>query len=69
MILNACLCAARINTNGVDFMKLFLRTVLLFAFATAAIVTTACNTTRGVGEDIEAAGAGLKDSAERSGAN
>ena len=37
----------------------------------AAIIVSvgACNTTKGVGKDIENAGEGLKESAERNGAN
>jgi predicted small secreted protein len=50
-------------------MKPILRSALILTFVAAAVALTACNTTRGVGEDIEAAGSGIKNSAERNGAN
>ncbi len=44
---------------------------ILLALALCAVFLSlsACNTTRGVGQDIEAAGAGLKNSAEKTGAD
>lgn len=50
-------------------MKLVLKIVFSLALCAAMIVLPACNTTKGVGTDIEKAGAGLKGSAERNGAN
>ncbi|MFA6043839.1 MAG: entericidin A/B family lipoprotein [Phycisphaerales bacterium] len=43
--------------------------LLLLVLGAVAIVMSACNTTKGVGEDIQKAGEGLKDSASRNGAD
>jgi predicted small secreted protein len=45
------------------------RLALSLALAAIATTFTACNTTRGVGKDVEDAGSGLKHSAERHGAD
>jgi predicted small secreted protein len=45
------------------------RVVSVIAFLTLALCLQACNTTKGVGTDIERAGSGLKHSAERNGAD
>ncbi len=50
-------------------MKPILRSVLVTTVLAATLVLAACNTTRGVGKDIESAGEGIKDSAERNGAD
>lgn len=50
-------------------MKTFLKTALLVALFGVALVTTACNTTKGAGKDIEKAGEGLQNSADRHGAS
>jgi predicted small secreted protein len=42
---------------------------LLALAALASILLTACNTTKGAGQDIKAAGTGIQNSAERHGAN
>lgn len=44
---------------------------ILFALAVCALFISlpACNTTKGVGKDIEKAGASLKNSADRNGAD
>jgi predicted small secreted protein len=41
----------------------------LVALVLSTLLLAACNTTKGVGKDIEAAGAGIKHSADRNGAN
>ena len=50
-------------------MKPFLRTVFARAMFGMLLINVACNTTRGVGADIENAGEGLKNSAGRNGAD
>lgn len=49
-------------------MKLSTRVLSATALMVLAALLAACNTTRGVGADIENAGEGLKKSAERNGA-
>ncbi len=49
-------------------MKLKPALIILSLLAAAAILA-ACSTTKGLGQDIENAGSGLKHSAERNGAN
>jgi predicted small secreted protein len=49
-------------------MKHIIKSTLVLSLLAAALLTTACNTTKGAGKDIEAAGAGLQNSAERNGA-
>ena len=49
-------------------MKLFLKALCLTAVCSLFIILAACNTTKGFGTDIERAGAGMKGSAERNGA-
>ena len=49
-------------------MKLAVRIGLVVGVCVAAVLLTACSTTEGLGKDIEKAGKGLKDSAERNGA-
>ncbi|MCP9874387.1 entericidin A/B family lipoprotein [Synechococcus sp. Cruz CV-v-12] len=44
-------------------------TVAGLVMATLIVGLSACNTTKGVGEDIEKAGAGLQRSADRNGAD
>ena len=39
--------------------------VALFLLTSAGAMLSACNTTRGVGEDMQSGGAALSDSAER----
>jgi entericidin B len=39
--------------------------VALFVLTTAGTMLSACNTTRGVGEDMQSGGAALSNSAER----
>lgn len=39
------------------------RKILLASFAAACLWLAACNTTEGVGKDIESAGEGIKDAA------
>lgn len=48
--------------------KLF-KLIIAFALVAMFITLPACNTTKGVGKDIEKAGEGLKDSASRNGAD
>ncbi len=50
-------------------MKLFFRAALIVSLVAVTFVATACNTTKGAGKDIEAAGEGLQNSADRHGAN
>jgi predicted small secreted protein len=50
-------------------MKLTKKIALTLALAALATTLAACNTTKGVGADIEKAGEGLKGSAERNGAD
>lgn len=49
-------------------MKNVVRTSFWLLLCAAVITVGACNTTKGVGTDIEKAGEGLKNSAERNGA-
>jgi hypothetical protein len=44
------------------------RTLTTLVIAASLLALAACNTTKGVGTDIEKAGEGLKNSAERNGA-
>jgi predicted small secreted protein len=50
-------------------MKRFWTIALMLAVAASSLLLNACNTTRGVGEDIEKGGSALKHSAERHGAD
>ena len=50
-------------------MKQTTKAALVLALAAIISTLTACNTTKGVGADIEKAGEGLKGSAERNGAD
>ncbi len=50
-------------------MKRITKFVLAVALCACCVGVLSCNTTKGVGADIEKAGAGLKHSAERNGAN
>lgn len=45
------------------------RTLCTLALCAIVVVLAACNTTKGVGKDIEKAGEGLQRSADRNGAN
>lgn len=45
--------------------KIALTLLSVFALATAAGSLSACNTTRGVGQDMQSAGQGLSNSAEK----
>jgi predicted small secreted protein len=45
------------------------RIALIAAIAATALLAAACNTTKGVGKDIENAGDGIKDAADRNGAD
>jgi|GEM_PF-1751959 len=49
-------------------MKNFMRASLWLFLCASVVIIGACNTTKGVGTDIEKAGEGLKNSAERNGA-
>lgn len=49
-------------------MKRTVKVVVAMSILAAALAVGACNTTKGVGKDIEKAGEGLKNSAERNGA-
>jgi predicted small secreted protein len=49
-------------------MKLLTRSVLVLSLAAITLLAAACNTTKGAGKDIEAAGEGLQNSADRNGA-
>lgn len=56
---------AMIATQGVSPMRSIKRTIVLLAVLTlAGVLTTACNTMKGAGEDIEAAGEGIQDAAD-----
>lgn len=50
-------------------MNRFRTTVSLSLLLACALALVACNTTKGVGKDIEKAGEGLKNSAGRNGAD
>jgi predicted small secreted protein len=50
-------------------MKTLPKALLIIAIAASALATAACNTTKGVGKDIENAGDGIKDAADRNGAD
>lgn len=45
------------------------RALCTLALCAIAVALGACNTTKGVGKDIEKAGEGLQNSADRHGAN
>lgn len=45
------------------------RLICVLAVLSPLFALAACNTTKGVGADIESAGSGLKHSAERNGAD
>jgi predicted small secreted protein len=55
-------------------MKIVIKPAASFAFLAVAalllstLVLAACNTTKGAGKDIEAAGTGIKNAADRNGA-
>jgi predicted small secreted protein len=49
-------------------MKNLSKTVLLAALAVSAIALAACNTTKGIGKDIENTGDAIEDSADKHGA-
>jgi predicted small secreted protein len=50
-------------------MKHQMKTLALLAAAAITLLLPACNTTKGVGKDIEKAGEGLKNSADKHGAD
>lgn len=50
-------------------MKKATQIVTLLAASALLIVLAGCNTTKGFGEDVEDAGAELKDAADRNGAD
>jgi len=50
-------------------MKKSLPTSIAFAALALCFVLNGCNTTKGVGKDIEKAGDSLKDSADKNGAD
>lgn len=50
-------------------MKQTTKAFAALALVTLGLIVVSCNTTRGVGRDIEKAGDGLKESAERNGAD
>lgn len=50
-------------------MKSVFKFVVAVAVCAAFVTFPACNTTKGVGKDIEKAGTGLKNSANRNGAD
>ncbi len=50
-------------------MKRLISILAALTLLALAIVLPACNTTKGFGTDIEKAGASMKGSAERNGAN
>lgn len=52
-----------------SLMKNVTKVFLVLALVTACVALPACNTTKGLGEDIEKAGDGLKDSADKHGAD
>ncbi len=56
------------NTQGA-MMKSRIKMCGVVMMAIAALMLAGCNTTKGFGKDIEGAGEGLKNSAERSGAD
>jgi len=49
-------------------VKRALRTALIVSLVCAALVSSACNTTKGFGKDLEQAGESLQGSADRHGA-
>ncbi len=56
---------------GEEFMNLkkIMGSVLVAGLLVSLLILVSCNTTKGVGKDIEKAGDGLKDSADRNGAD
>jgi entericidin B len=50
-------------------MKRFLTYSVMLVVGFSSVVLSACNTTRGAGQDIEKGGHALKNSAERHGAD
>lgn len=50
-------------------MKNITKVLLTLAFLTICVALPACNTTKGLGEDIEKAGDGIQNSADRNGAD
>ncbi|MFZ4575358.1 MAG: entericidin A/B family lipoprotein [Phycisphaerales bacterium] len=50
-------------------MKYVIHIVATLALCATLVALSACNTTKGVGKDIEKAGAGLKKSADKNGAD
>lgn len=55
--------------TGVLHMKRFSRITFTLAVCALFISLPACNTTKGLGTDIEKAGEGIQGSAERNGAD
>ena len=49
--------------------KLMTTVTLAFALALITLAAGGCNTTKGAGRDLKAAGQGIENSAERNGAN
>ena len=49
-------------------MKQFLKAVLIASLLVMTFAAAACNTTKGAGKDMERAGEGLQNSADRHGA-
>jgi len=49
-------------------VKSFLKIMFAVSLLAMTFAAAACNTTKGFGKDVENAGAGLKNSAERNGA-
>jgi len=49
-------------------MKRFNRIVALASLALLAVVMTACNTSKGFGQDVDALGENIEDSAQDNGA-
>jgi len=50
-------------------MKLASKVISVFSLAIMLLILPACNTTKGVGKDIESAGEGIKNSADKHGAD
>jgi predicted small secreted protein len=66
--IRADLCGQSHKTLG-GSMKIIGRMLAAAAVCGMALAVAGCNTTKGVGQDVKAAGSGLENAAERSGAH
>ena len=55
----------RLRGSGYELSKLVMKSILLIALATAAVLTSSCNTFIGMGRDMRIAGEGMEKSANK----